>query len=245
MVFAIHWHEPAMDLHVFPILNPPPTSFPIPSLWVIPVHQQWALISCIQLGLVICFTLDNIHVLMLFSPIIPPSPSPIESKSPFYTSVSLFLSCIYSWLKNPVDIGAWQAIQSMRLQRVGHDWAFNTYTQSEAFRRCKETVRLSWGEEHHQQGEDDRLGNAKQVGVLEHHARDGQGWELTGKKSQDKILKGFVFMWHTLFPSCSKETWRNGTLYRKPTGWSWVRTFFFSYPKSILLHASSNQQLAL
>ena len=76
-VFAIHWHESAMDLHVFPILNRPPTSLPIPSLWVIPVHQPRALVSCIQPGLVICFTLDNIHVLMLFSQIISPSPSPI------------------------------------------------------------------------------------------------------------------------------------------------------------------------
>ena len=83
----------AMDLG-FPILKPPPTSLPILSLWVIPVHQPWAFVTCIQPGLAICFTLDNIHVLMLFSQIIPPLPSPIESKSLFCTSVSLFLSCI-------------------------------------------------------------------------------------------------------------------------------------------------------
>ena len=94
VVFAIHWHESAMDLHVFPILNPPPTSLPIPSLWVIPVHQPWAFVSRIQPGLAICFTLDNRHVSKLFSQIMQPSPFPIESKSLFYTSVSLFLCCI-------------------------------------------------------------------------------------------------------------------------------------------------------
>ena len=74
--------------------EPRSTSLPIPSLWIIPVHQPWALVSCIQPGLAICFTLDNIHVSMMISQIIPPSPSPIESKSLFYTSVSLSLSCI-------------------------------------------------------------------------------------------------------------------------------------------------------
>ena len=86
-----------MDLHVFPILIPPPTFPSTRSLWVFPVYQAWALVSCIQPGLVICFTLDNIHVSMLFSWNIPPSPSPTESKSLFYTSVSIFLFCIWGY----------------------------------------------------------------------------------------------------------------------------------------------------
>ena len=70
--FVIHWHESAMDLHVFPIPIPPPTSFSTRFLWVFPVHQAWALVSRIQPGLVICFTLDNIYVSMLFYQNIPP-----------------------------------------------------------------------------------------------------------------------------------------------------------------------------
>ena len=51
-------------------------------------------VSCIKPELAIHFTYDNIHVSMLLSQIIPPLPSPTESKSLFFTSVSLLLSHI-------------------------------------------------------------------------------------------------------------------------------------------------------
>ena len=50
-------------------------------------------VSSIELGLVIYFTYGNKHVSMLFSKIIPSSPSPTESKSLYFISVSL-PSCI-------------------------------------------------------------------------------------------------------------------------------------------------------
>ena len=82
---------------MFPILNPLPTSLPIPSLWVIQRTSPEHPVSCIKPGLVICFTYDNLHVSMPFSPTIPPLPSPTESKRLFYTSVSLLLSRIQGY----------------------------------------------------------------------------------------------------------------------------------------------------
>ena len=89
---ATHQHESVTGVHVFRILKPPPTSLPIPSLWVIPVHQPQG--SCIKTGLAIHFLYDIIHVSMPLPQIIPPSPSPTESKRLLYTSVSLLLSRI-------------------------------------------------------------------------------------------------------------------------------------------------------
>ena len=54
--------------------------------------------SCIKFALVIYFTYSNIHVSMLFSHIVPPSPSPKESKSLFFIYVSLLVSYIWGRL---------------------------------------------------------------------------------------------------------------------------------------------------
>ena len=49
-------HTLAWISHGFTLVphpDPPPASLPIPSLWVFPVHQPWALVSCIKTGLAI------------------------------------------------------------------------------------------------------------------------------------------------------------------------------------------------
>ena len=64
-----------------------------PSQCTSPKHP----VSCIEPGLAIRFICDIIHVSMPFSQIIPPSSSPTESERLFYTSVSLWLSCIQGY----------------------------------------------------------------------------------------------------------------------------------------------------
>ena len=62
--FAIHQHESTTGIHMFPILNPSPFSLPLPSLWVVSVHQPQAS-SIMQWT----WTGDSFHIwLLLINP---------------------------------------------------------------------------------------------------------------------------------------------------------------------------------
>ena len=95
--FAIHQHESATGVHMFPILNPPSTSLLYHPSGSSQCTSPKDPVSCIKPGLAICFLYDIIHVSMPFSQINPSSPSPTESKRLFYTSVSLLLSRIQGY----------------------------------------------------------------------------------------------------------------------------------------------------
>jgi len=90
MVFAIHQCESAIGIHVS--LHPESPSHPPPHSIPQGCHRESTDFGCpasyIKLSLVIYFTYGNTYVSMLFSQIIPHSPSPTESKSLFFTPVS-------------------------------------------------------------------------------------------------------------------------------------------------------------
>ena len=95
--FAIHQHESTTVYTCSQSWTPLPRPSPYhpsgSSQCTSPKHP----ISCIKPGLAIRFLYDIIHVSMPFSQIIPPSPSPTESKRLFYTSVSFLLSRIQGY----------------------------------------------------------------------------------------------------------------------------------------------------
>ena len=85
--------HPSEIKHIFPILNPHPTSLPIPSLWVIPVHQPQS--SCI---LHLTWTGDSFLICYdtCFNAIFP-NHTPFLSQSPKDCSIHLCLFCCLAY----------------------------------------------------------------------------------------------------------------------------------------------------
>ena len=83
-----------MGVPELPNMNPSPTSHPIISLDHPRAPAQSILYPASNIDWRFISIHDIIHVSMPFSQIIPPSPSPSESKSMLYTSASLLLSRI-------------------------------------------------------------------------------------------------------------------------------------------------------
>ena len=88
---AIYQHESGCTCAPHP--EPPPHT----SLWSSQCTSPKHPVSYTEPGMVIRFTYDIIHVSMPLSQMIPPLPSPTESKRLFYTPVSLLLSCIQGY----------------------------------------------------------------------------------------------------------------------------------------------------
>ena len=72
IAFATHQHESTTGIHVFPILNPPPSSLSVPSLWVVLVHQPQASCTLHQ-----TWTADSFHIwyYTYFNAILPNHPT--------------------------------------------------------------------------------------------------------------------------------------------------------------------------
>ena len=119
--FAIYQHESTTGIHVFPILNPPLSSIPVQSVWVVPVHQPQAS-SIVHRT----WTGDSFHIwyYSCFNAILPSHPTLCLShrvqKTVLYICVSFAVSYTgfregngtplqYSCLENPMDGGAWWA----------------------------------------------------------------------------------------------------------------------------------------
>ena len=116
--------SPSWTLLPPPSPNPPSGS----SQCTTPNHS----VLCIKPGLATRFIYDIIHVSMLFSQIIPPSPSPTESKRLIYTSVSLLLSRIQGYLND--------VIQHMFSDHIGINLEINNRRVT---RKCINNLKLN------------------------------------------------------------------------------------------------------
>ena len=83
-------------VYIYPYISSllclPPT-LPIPSLQVVTKHQADLPVLCSCFPLAIYFTFSSVYMSVLLSHLVPASPPPPVTSSPFSMSASLFLPC--------------------------------------------------------------------------------------------------------------------------------------------------------
>jgi len=123
---TIHHHESATGTHMLPILNPPPSSLPAPSLWVVPVHQPQASSIVHQ-----TWTGDPFHIwyYIYFNAILPNHPTLSLSQlwyiytMEYYSAIkkNTFEPVLMRWMKlEPI-------IQSEVSQKEKHQYSILTH----------------------------------------------------------------------------------------------------------------------
>ena len=150
VVFAIHWHESAMGVHVFPILNPPPHLHPhpipqghpsVPALSTLSHASDldWQSISHMITYMFQCCSLKSSHPWLL-----PQSPKVCSLYLCLFCCltyrviITIFLNSIYMRMAPHSSTLAWKIpwteepgrLQSVGSLRVGYDWVTSLHFTS-------------------------------------------------------------------------------------------------------------------
>ena len=137
MVFAIHWHESAMGVHVFSILNPLPHSSPFhpsgSSQWTAlstlshASNQDWRSVSHMVIYMFQCYSLKSSHPRLL------PQSSKVCSLHLYLFHLANIINCFVSY----TVLGAGDIAVNKMLAIVHVNFIKSSFSQLHFFNSCE------------------------------------------------------------------------------------------------------------